>query len=104
MAASSKRRASAAGRDVPSWGATSLAMARRFSVKVPVLSVQITSTAPSASTALSERHSTFLRARRTLPMARAKVSVGSKPSGTLAMMMPSMNTTFSNKGRPKARP
>ena len=37
-------------------------------------------------------------------MARASVSVGRSPSGTLATMMPSMNTTFTQSGRSMTRP
>ena len=75
-----------------------------FLVKVPVLSVQITSTEPSASTAFRLFTSTFFRARRRPPMASARVSVGRRPSGTLATMMPTMNTTLIQIPRPMATP
>ncbi len=61
----------------------------RFSVSVPVLSVQMTVVEPSVSTArepLDER-APSARAART-PTARARVMVGSSPSGTLATMQP----------------
>ena len=73
-------------------------------VSVPVLSVQMTSTEPSASTAFRLFTSTFFFARRRPPIARASVNVGSRPSGTFATMMPSMNTTFTQSGRPMATP
>ena len=78
--------------------------ARRFSVSVPVLSVQMTCTAPSASTALRLFTSTFRRAMRSEPMASDSVKVGSSPSGTLATMMPIMNTRLTHSGRPEYTP
>ena len=78
--------------------------ASSFLVNVPVLSVQMTSTEPSASTAFRLLTRTFFFARRRPPIANASVKVGSKPSGTLATMMPNMNTTLTQSGRPMAMP
>ncbi len=78
--------------------------ARRLSVSVPVLSVQITCTAPNASTALRPFTSTFRRAMRRLPTASERVKVGSNPSGTLATMIPIMNTRFTHSDRPLNTP
>jgi hypothetical protein len=64
----------------------------------------MTSTEPSASTAFRLFTRTFFLARRSPPMARARISVGRSPSGTFATTMPSMNTTFTHSGRPVATP
>src|SRR3990167_6623539 len=58
------------------------------SVSVPVLSVQITVVAPSASTAESRLTSIPRRAMRWTPSASASVSGGRRPSGTLATTIP----------------
>ena len=68
------------------------------------MSVQITCTAPRASTAFRLVTSTFFFAMRRLPMASARVRVGSSPSGTLATMMPIMNTRLIHRGRPLTTP
>ena len=60
----------------------------RPSVRVPVLSVQITSVEPSVSTAVSRFRSALRRAIRRTPTASARVMVGSRPSGTLATSRP----------------
>ena len=60
----------------------------RFSVRVPVLSVQITVVEPSVSTALSRLTSAPRRASTRTPTASASVIVGSSPSGTLATKKP----------------
>ena len=59
-----------------------------FWVSVPVLSVQITVTEPRVSTEVSVFISAFRFAMRWLPMASASVTVGSKPSGMSATVMP----------------
>lgn len=63
----------------------------RFSVSVPVLSVQMTSAEPSVSTAGRWRISTLRAAIRCAPKASDNVTVGSRPSGTLATMIPMAN-------------
>ncbi len=76
----------------------------RFSVSVPVLSVQMTLVDPSVSTALSRLTSAPRRARTRTPSASASVMVGSRPSGTFATMRPTANTAASEKGRPASMP
>ena len=75
-------------------------MVNRFRVRVPVLSVQMTCTEPKEATAFRLVTSTFFLAMRRLPIARARVRVGRRPSGTLATIMPIMNTRFTHKGLP----
>ena len=60
----------------------------RFSVSVPVLSVQITVVEPSVSTALRRLTSAPRRASPATPTASASVIVGSSPSGTFATISP----------------
>ena len=74
----------------------------RFSVSVPVLSVQTTETAESVSMAGSRRTSTRRRAMRWTPSASARVTVGRSPSGTLATMMPMPKRKDSAKGSPSS--
>ncbi len=62
-----------------------------FSVSVPVLSVQITVVSPSVSTAESRRTIALRRAIRCVASASESVTVGSRPSGTLATMTPIAN-------------
>ena len=83
--------------------------AMRLLVRVPVLSLQITLTEPRVSTAERRRTRAWLRAMRCTFRARARVTVGSRPSGTLATMIPTANTRLSsgpmptnNRLRPKA--
>ena len=76
----------------------------RFSVSVPVLSVQITVVAPSVSTALSRLTRAPPRASRRTPSASASVIVGSSPSGTLATSRPIANISASWKGSPANMP
>ena len=57
----------------------------RFSVSVPVLSTHSTVTAPSASTTAGWRASTWMRARRQLPMARNTAIAIGNSSGSMAM-------------------
>ena len=56
----------------------------RPSVTVPVLSVQMTSAAPTISTTGSERTSAFRSSIRRVPNARTSVSTTGSPSGTAA--------------------
>ena len=78
--------------------------AMRFWVRVPVLSEQITVTEPSVSTELRFLIRACLLAMRWDPMARARVTVGSSPSGTLAMMMPMAKRKLFQKPRPMRKP
>ena len=72
----------------------------RFSVSVPVLSVQITSVEPSVSTALRRFTTAPWRTRSRTPTASARVITGSSPSGTLPTSSPIANTTASASGQP----
>ena len=74
----------------------------RFSVSVPVLSVQMTVVAPRVSTALRRFTSAPPRARRRTPTASASVIVGSSPSGTFATSSPIAKTTASSSDSPAA--
>src|SRR5450631_465913 len=58
----------------------------RFSVSVPVLSVQITSVEPSVSTALSRFTSAPRRANPRTPIASASVMTGNVPEGLLPVI------------------
>ena len=79
-------------------------MARiRFSVSVPVLSVQITPAEPSVSTALSRFTSAPRRARVATPTASASVIVGSSPSGTFATISPIAKLAASFSDSPAAK-
>src|SRR5574340_514419 len=79
-------------------------MLMRFCVNVPVLSLQITLAAPSVSTAGRWRTSAFFLAMRCVAIASDSVTVGSKPSGTFATMMPIANTRFSQNDSPTVCP
>ena len=70
----------------------------RFSVSVPVLSEQITLTAPAVSVAMSFLISTFSRARRIILSASETATMAGSPSGTDATTrtMPVMNTSASD--------
>ena len=72
----------------------------RFSVKVPVLSVQITVAEPSVSTEVRWRIRTFRFARRWAASTSARVNVGSRPSGTIATMMPMEKMKSRQNGTP----
>ncbi len=72
----------------------------RFSVSVPVLSVQITSVDPSVSTALRRLTNAPWRASSRTPTASASVITGSSPSGTLPTSSPIANTTEFDNERP----
>ena len=71
-----------------------------FAVSVPVLSVQMTVVEPSVSTLESFLTSTLRLAMRWAATDSAMVSVGSRPSGTLATMMPIANTTAASVSMP----
>nr|BFE71883.1 hypothetical protein GCM10020092_051840 [Actinoplanes digitatis] len=60
----------------------------RFSVRVPVLSVQMTVVEPRVSTAERRLTTAPLRASRRTPTASARVMMGSRPSGTFATIRP----------------
>jgi len=60
-----------------------------FWVSVPVLSVQITLVDPKVSTAESFLIRALRFAMRCVPIAKASVTVGNKPSGTKATIIPS---------------
>ncbi|OPY22661.1 MAG: hypothetical protein A4E23_00702 [Methanomethylovorans sp. PtaU1.Bin073] len=68
-----------------------------FWVSVPVLSVQITVVEPRVSTDSSCFISAFLFAILLEARLKARVTVGSKPSGTLATMIPIAKIRFSRK-------
>ena len=76
----------------------------RFCVSVPVLSQQMVVVEPSASTAGRWRTSALRLAMRCVAIASDSVTVGSRPSGTLATMMPMAKRTFSHGGSPSAWP
>jgi len=76
----------------------------RFWVSVPVLSVQMTVVAPSVPTEGRERISTLRVAMRWVASTSASVSVGSRPSGTIATMMPIAKITAFQTGTPLSRP
>ena len=76
----------------------------RFWVSVPVLSVQMTVVEPSVSTAGRWRISALRLAMRWVAMASASVTVGNRPSGTLATMMPMANNKVGPERSPSAWP
>ena len=76
----------------------------RFSVRVPVLSVQITEVDPRVSTALSRLTRAPRRAISRTPTASARVIVGSSPSGTLATSSPIAKLAAAATPSPAARP
>ena len=73
-----------------------------FCVRVPVLSVQITVVEPSVSTEGRWRISTLRLAMRWVASTSARVRVGSRPSGTIATMMPMAKMKDSQKETPIA--
>ena len=76
----------------------------RFCVSVPVLSQQMVVVEPSASTAGRWRTRALRLAMRCVAIASDSVTVGNRPSGTLATMMPMANSRFSQVGSPSASP
>ena len=68
------------------------------------MSLQITVVAPSVSTAGKWRISALRRAMRCVAMASDSVTVGSRPSGTLATMMPMANIRLAQNGSPRKNP
>lgn len=76
----------------------------RFSVNVPVLSVQITEVEPRVSTADSRLTSAPDRASDRTPTANARVMVGSSPSGTLATNRPTAKIPASSTVSPASMP
>ena len=76
----------------------------RFSVSVPVLSVQITVVEPSVSTADSRLTSAPRLASRRTPIASARVIVGSRPSGTFPSSSPIANEIEPASERPARIP
>ena len=75
-----------------------------LTVSVPVLSLQITVVEPSVSTEGRCRTSALRFAMRCVAMASDSVTVGSRPSGTFATMMPIANIAFAQNGRPSSVP
>mmetsp|Transcript_39307 Transcript_39307/g.99063 ORF Transcript_39307/g.99063 Transcript_39307/m.99063 type:complete len:232 (-) Transcript_39307:998-1693(-) len=78
----------------------------RFCVSVPVLSEQMVVVDPSVSTDSRFFTSTFFACMRLAVRVRATVTVASRPSGTLATMIPITNTMFFMMGytnRPKIK-
>ncbi len=76
----------------------------RFSVSVPVLSVQMTVVDPRVSTADSRFTRAPSRDSTRTPIASASVIVGSSPSGTLATMSPMAKATASDAPSPASMP
>ena len=76
----------------------------RFSVKVPVLSVNTTVTAPSVSTADSRSTSALRWASRHMPRASARVATIGSPSGTAATASAMPVLIINNGSRPATRP
>ena len=74
----------------------------RLSVNVPVLSVQMTDAEPSVSTEVRLRMSTLRLAMRCAASTSDNVSVGSRPSGTMATMMPIAKIRSFQNGTPMA--
>ena len=72
----------------------------RFSVSVPVLSVQMTVVDPKVSIAERRLTSAPRRASAATPTARESVIVGSRPSGTLATIRPIAKVNESRSGSP----
>jgi hypothetical protein len=72
----------------------------RFWVSVPVLSEQITVAQPSVSTLARSLTMALRLAMRDTPMASDRVTVGMRPSGTLATKIPMQNTKACTKPRP----
>jgi len=66
----------------------------RFWVNVPVLSEQMHEVEPRVSTDCKFLTSTILAAMRYAVSARATVTVASRPSGTLATIIPIMKMMF----------
>ncbi len=75
-----------------------------FSVKVPVLSKQITCTEPRFSTAANLRINTLRRCMSLMPIASVVVATAGKPSGTAATASDMVVINSSNKGLPRAKP
>ena len=80
----------------PGAGSQVASTAIRLQVSVPVLSLQITLTEPRVSTADRRRTKAFWRAIRCTLRARARVTVGNSPSGTLATMIPTAKIKLSS--------
>jgi len=72
----------------------------RLRVRVPVLSVQITSVEPSVSTELSRLTTAPRRTISRTPIASARVITCSRPSGTLPAISPTANTMACRTDRP----
>mmetsp|Transcript_53455 Transcript_53455/g.64441 ORF Transcript_53455/g.64441 Transcript_53455/m.64441 type:complete len:205 (-) Transcript_53455:979-1593(-) len=79
---------------------TTLATVMIFCVRVPVLSEQIQDVEPSVSTPSKFFTSTILACMRCAVRVRHTVTVANKPSGTLATIIPIINTKFSMYGVP----
>ena len=81
-------------------GVASSATAMRLRVSVPVLSTASTVMAPSASTAVTRRVSTFWCAMRQAPSARNTVRMTGISSGRMAMARAMPESRLSSRGRP----
>ena len=84
------------------WGVQTATTFIWFSVRVPVLSVQMKVVAPRVSTDSSRRTSAFCPAIRWAPIASERVTVGSNPSGTSATVTPIPKMNPSEAGTPRA--
>ena len=76
----------------------------RFSVRVPVLSEQMTVTEPSVSTAGSLRMRAWRLSMRWAPRARAMVTTAGRPSGTAATAMLMAVSSINCQSSPRSRP
>ena len=76
----------------------------RFSVRVPVLSEQMTVTEPSVSTAGSLRTSALRRAMRRAPSASATVTTAGRPSGMAATARLTATRNIVSGDSPRATP
>ena len=76
----------------------------RFSVRVPVLSEQMTVTEPRVSTAGSLRMRAWRLSMRWAPRARAMVTTAGSPSGTAATAMLMAVRNINSQSSPRSRP
>jgi hypothetical protein len=85
-------------------GPTTTCSRSLFSVRVPVLSTQATSTRPKDSTADSRRTSALREASRRATAASPRLERSGRPSGTAAMAVPAPSASWAARGRRQSRP